>query len=54
VPLESQITLTDELIDQIVYRLYGLTTGEIKIVEGSQMKVFVAGRKFRSCQRYDP
>ena len=35
VPLESQITFTDELIDQIVYRLYGLTTDEIKIVEGA-------------------
>ena len=35
VPLESQITFTDELIGQIVYRLYGLTTDEIKIVEGA-------------------
>lgn len=28
------IQLTDELIDQIVYRLYGLTEEEITIVEG--------------------
>ena len=32
-PLETQIGLTDELIDQIVYRLYGLTEDEIVIVE---------------------
>jgi hypothetical protein len=31
-PLEAQIAFTDELIDQIVYRLYGLTPEEIKIV----------------------
>ncbi len=34
VPLDSQINSTDELIDQIVYRLYGLTEDEIKIVSG--------------------
>jgi len=34
-PIESQITFTDELIDQIVYRLYGLTPAEIKLVEES-------------------
>jgi hypothetical protein len=33
-PIDSQITFTDELIDQIVYRLYGLTPDEIRIVEG--------------------
>ena len=33
-PLENQIAFTDQLIDQIVYRLYGLTEGEIKIIEG--------------------
>jgi hypothetical protein len=32
-PLDSQIVFTDRLIDQIVYRLYGLTPEEIKIVE---------------------
>jgi len=32
VPLESSLVFTDELIDQIVYRLYGLTEAEIKIV----------------------
>ena len=34
-PLEKQIAFTDQLIDQIVYRLYGLTEPEIKIVEGA-------------------
>jgi hypothetical protein len=32
VPLETQIAFTDQLIDEIVYRLYGLTEAEIKIV----------------------
>lgn len=32
-PLESQIAFTDELIDQIVYRLYGLTEDEILVVK---------------------
>jgi len=32
VPLESSLVFTDELIDQIVYRLYGLTEAEIKIL----------------------
>ncbi len=32
--LAQQITTTDRLIDQIVYRLYGLTPDEIAIVEG--------------------
>ena len=34
-PLKEEIRLTDGLIDQIVYRLYGLTDEEIEIVEGS-------------------
>jgi hypothetical protein len=34
-PLEAQIALTDQLIDRVVYRLYGLTPEEIKIVEGA-------------------
>jgi hypothetical protein len=33
VPLGSRIEFTDRLIDQIVYRLYNLTAGEIKLVE---------------------
>jgi hypothetical protein len=33
--LSHQITTTDHLIDQIVYRLYGLTDDEIAIVEGA-------------------
>ena len=39
VPLDSQINSTDELIDQIVYRLYDLTEDEIKIVEGRNQVV---------------
>ena len=35
VPLLKRIEATDKLIDQIVYRLYGLTDDEIKIVEES-------------------
>ncbi|MBU4256313.1 MAG: hypothetical protein KKB04_03525, partial [Candidatus Thermoplasmatota archaeon] len=34
-PLLQKIEDTDTLIDQIVYKLYGLTEEEIKIVEGS-------------------
>jgi len=37
-PLRERIRLTDELIDQVVYRLYGLTEEEIGIVEGSNRK----------------
>jgi hypothetical protein len=33
-PLKIKISTTDNLIDQIVYRLYGLTDDEIAIVEG--------------------
>jgi len=33
-PLKEKLQKTDWLIDQIVYRLYGLTEEEIKIVEG--------------------
>ena len=32
-PVKERLRLTDELIDQIVYRLYGLTKEEIRIVE---------------------
>ncbi len=35
-PLKSQIEGTDRLIEQIVYKLYGLTDEEIEIVESSQ------------------
>ena len=34
-PLKNDIELTDRLIDQVVYKLYGLTEEEIKIVEGA-------------------
>jgi TaqI-like C-terminal specificity domain/Eco57I restriction-modification methylase len=33
-PLKERLAKTDALIDQVVYRLYGLTEEEIKIVEG--------------------
>jgi hypothetical protein len=33
--LRERIEKTDRLIDAIVYRLYGLTEGEIRIVEGN-------------------
>jgi hypothetical protein len=32
---ERRLPLTNELINQIVYRLYGLTEEEIAIVEGN-------------------
>ena len=34
-PLETQISFTDTLIDEIVYRLYALTADEIKIVKAA-------------------
>ncbi|MDD2666607.1 MAG: N-6 DNA methylase [Methanocellales archaeon] len=37
--IAQRIEATDELIDQIVYKLYGLTEDEIKIVESSLSKV---------------
>ena len=37
-PLKARIKATDNLIDEIVYRLYGLTEDEIKIVEGKNIK----------------
>jgi hypothetical protein len=33
--LQRQIETTDYQIDRLVYKLYGLTAEEIKIVEGS-------------------
>ncbi|RKY64607.1 MAG: hypothetical protein DRQ02_11250, partial [Candidatus Latescibacterota bacterium] len=35
-PLKEKIRKTDWLIDQIVYKLYGLTEEEIKIVKESK------------------
>jgi len=35
-PLRERIRKTDELIDAVVYRLYGLTEEEIAIVEGRE------------------
>jgi hypothetical protein len=34
-PLKAKIKATDNLIDRIVYKLYGLTPDEIEIVEGN-------------------
>ncbi len=33
-PLKNRLARTDALIDQVVYRLYGLTEEEIRVVEG--------------------
>ena len=33
-PLKARLAATDRLIDQVVYRLYGLTEEEIAVVEG--------------------
>jgi hypothetical protein len=35
-PLRERIRQTDELIDAVVYRLYGLTGEEIAIIEGRE------------------
>jgi hypothetical protein len=35
-PLREKIELTDKFIDKVVYKLYGLTEEEIRIVEGSK------------------
>lgn len=35
-PLKARIKATDELIDEIVYRFYGLTEDEINIVKGEK------------------
>ncbi len=40
--LDSEIVATDRLIDQVVYRLYGLTPEEIAIVENNHYKPFMA------------
>jgi len=34
VPLKERLAKTDALIDAVVYRLYGLTEEEIRVVEG--------------------
>ena len=40
-PLFQRLEQTDELIDQIVYKLYGLTEDEIKIVEGMDRRLTI-------------
>ncbi|MBI3752423.1 MAG: hypothetical protein HY266_00010 [Deltaproteobacteria bacterium] len=37
-PLKEKIETTDKLIDEIVYKLYGLTEEEIGVVEGDNSK----------------
>ncbi len=37
-PLRERIEGTDRLIDQVVYRLYGLTEEEIRVVKGNDEK----------------
>ena len=34
-PIKQRLAATDRLIDQVVYRLYGLTEEEIAVVEGA-------------------
>jgi hypothetical protein len=34
-PIKAQLARTDALIDQVVYKLYGLSEEEIKVVEGT-------------------
>jgi hypothetical protein len=34
-PIKERLAFTDQLIDQIVYRLYGLTEEEIQFIEGN-------------------
>jgi hypothetical protein len=35
-PIKAQLARTDTLIDQVVYRLYGLTEEEVKVAEGKK------------------
>ncbi len=44
-PLKEKIQTTDNLIDQIVYKLYGLTDEEIRIVTGGKMKPYECHNK---------
>lgn len=34
-PIKARLAATDRLVDQVVYRLYGLTEEEIAVVEGT-------------------
>ena len=47
-PLLDRIQATDDLINQIVYRLYGLTEDEINIVKGASKKS-LADKSDRIC-----
>ena len=37
-PLKAHLAATDQLVDLIVYRLYGLTDEEVRIVEEVKLK----------------
>ena len=39
--IKQRLALTDKLIDHIVYRLYGLTEEEIRVVEGSEFVCYL-------------
>jgi len=55
-PIKQQLAATDTLIDQIVYRLYGLIEKEIAIVEGKadSDSVEVASRSLQYSEKYTP
>ena len=38
-PAKVRIAATDDLIDEIVYRLYGLSKEEIGIVKGEELAI---------------
>ena len=42
---ERQIKIADAQIDRLVYDLYGLTEGEIKVVEGKWVKNMIFERR---------
>ena len=44
-PIKRQLAFTDDLIDKIVYKLYGLTDEEIEIVETTAYEQALAGAK---------
>ncbi len=48
-PMKEKLQKTDWLIDQIVYKLYGLTEEEIKIVEGERQSLLMVIGKATIC-----
>jgi restriction endonuclease TaqI-like protein len=45
IPIKQDLARTDALIDKIVYRLYGLTDGEIELIERPQYEKALADAK---------